>query len=253
MKPRNLMVLSLAAAAVLAGCGNDHNASVESAAGEAVPLFQGNKGIWLPDETRKLFGVEVAEVAEQPMQQALRKLAQVYREALDGAPAGASVMLTTAEMKDLKPGQALRLKAAGSPEDVPGRLARVDDQAQSALGQTEALVEFDDAQQRVAVGTFLTATFLIGEPRPVLVVSQSALLTAAEGTFVYAVNGTHFTRTKIKIGATTDGFVEVEDGLYSGDSVVAKGVESLWLIELSALKGGKPCCAVPRREPPSGR
>jgi multidrug efflux pump subunit AcrA (membrane-fusion protein) len=98
----------------------------------------------------------------------------------------------------------------------------------------------------------LTATFLIGEPRPVLVVSRSALLTAAEGTFVYAVNGTHFTRTKIKIGATTDGFVEVEDGLYSGDKVVAKGMESLWLIELSALKGGKPCCAVPRREPPSG-
>jgi hypothetical protein len=253
MKPRNWMFLSLAAAAVLAGCGRNHNASVEFAQDEAVPLFQGNKGIWLPDETRKLFGVEVAEVAEQPMQQELRKLARVYREARDGAPAGASAMLTTAEMKDLKPGHAIRLKAAGSQEEVPGKLARVDEQTQSALGQAEALVEFDDAQQRVTVGAFLTATFLIGEPRSVLVVSKTALLTAAEGTFVYAVNGKHFTRTKIKTGATTEGFVEVEDGLYSGDQVVAKGVESLWLIEWNALKGGKPCCVVAKRETPSAR
>ena len=248
MTPRNWIFLSVAAAAVLVGCGKQHHASVEPAEGEAVPLFQGNKGIWLPDETRKLLGVEVAEVAEQPMQQELRKLARVYREGRDGATAGAIAMLTTAEAKDLKPGHAIRLRAAGSQEEIQGTLARVDEQTQSALAQSEALVEFDDAQPRVAAGTFLTATFLIGEPKSVLVVPRTALLAAAEGMFVYALNGKHFTRTKVKIGATTDGLVEVEDGLYPGDRVVAKGVESLWLIELSALKGGKPCCVVPKRE-----
>ena len=253
MKPRLGMFLSLSAAALLIGCGKQHTVPVESAEAEAVPLFQGNKGIWLPEETRKLLGVESAEVAEQPMQQELRKLARVYRAARDGAPACASVLLTTAEAKDLKPGQAIRLKKGGFPEEVPGKLARVDEQTQTALGQAEALLEFDDARTRVAAGTFLTATFLIGEPRPVLVVPQSALLTAAEGTFVYAVNGKHFTRTEIKIAATTDGFVEVEDGLYPGDRVAVQGVGSLWLIELSALKGGKPCCAVPKRETAAAR
>jgi len=253
MKPRIGILLSLTAAAVLVGCGKQHTAFVESAEVEAVPLFQGNKGIWLPEETRKLLGVESAEVAERPMQQQLRKLARVYRAARDGAPACASVMLTAAEAIDVKPGQTIRLKAAGAQEEFPGKLARVDEQTQAALGQAEALLEFDDAQPGVAAGTFLTATFLIGEPRAVLVVSQSALLTAAEGTFVYAVNGKHFTRTKIKTAATTDAFVEVEDGLYSGDSVAVKGVGSLRLIELSALKGGKPCCAVPKRESASVR
>jgi hypothetical protein len=247
------MVLSFAAAAALAGCGRQHNRSGESSEGETVPLFQANNGIWLPDATRELFGVNVAEVAEQPIQLELRKPARVYREARDGAPADASVMLTTSEMKDLKPGQAIRLMAAGSQAEIAGRLARLDEQAQSALGEVEALVQFDDAQLQFAVGTFLTATFLIGEPRPVLVVSRSALLTAADGTFVYAVNGRHFTRTKIRIGTTTDGLVEVEDGLYAGDRVVTQGVESLWLIELSALKGGKPCCVVPKKESPPAR
>jgi multidrug efflux pump subunit AcrA (membrane-fusion protein) len=157
-------------------------------------------------------------------------------------------MLTTAEMKDLKPEHAVRLKADGSGDERLGRLVRVDEQTHATLGQTEALVEFAYTQHRVAIGTFLAATFLIGESKPVLVVPKTALLTAADGTFVYAVNGEHFTRTKIKVGAATDRFVEVEDGLYSGDMVVVKGVESLWLIELSALKGGKPCCAVPKKE-----
>jgi hypothetical protein len=253
MKPRHWMVLSLAVVGVLAGCRKQPNAAVASSQDQAVPLYQANTGIWLPDETRELFGVSVAEVAEQPMQRALRKLARVYREARDGAPASASAMLTTAEMKALQPGQAIRLQTPGSQEEVHGKLARLDEQAQSALGQVEALVDFDDPQQRVAVGTFLTATFLIGAPRSVLTVPRSALLAAAEGTFVYAVNGRHFTRTKIKIGATTDGFAEVEDGLYSGDRVVAQGVGSLWLIELSALKGGKPCCVVPKKETASAR
>jgi hypothetical protein len=213
-----------------------------------VPLFQEKRGVRLPDETKKLFGVEVAEVAEQPMQRALRKLARVYREARDGAPGRASVTLTAAETKDLKPEHLVRLNAADFEDDLRGKLTRVDEQTHSALGQAEALVEFADAQRRVASGAFLTARFLIGEPKSVLVVPKTALLTAADGMFVYAVNGEHFTRTKIKVGAATDGFVEVEDGLYSGDVVVVKGVESLWLIELSALKGGKPCCVAPKKE-----
>jgi len=252
MKPRNLMSLSLAAA-LLAGCGKEHNPSVESAEGQAVPLFQEKKGIRLPDETKKTFGVEEAEVAEQPMQREMRKLARVYREARDGAPAAASVMLTTAETTDLKPGHVVRLKATGAEEELSGNLARVDERTYPALGQAEGLVEFADAQQRAAIGTFLTATFFIGEPKTALVVSKAALLNAADGTFVYAANGEHFIRTKIKVGAATDGFVEVEDGLYAGDRVVVKGVESLWLIELSALKGGKPCCAAPKKETASSK
>jgi hypothetical protein len=41
--------------------------------------------------------------------------------------------------------------------------------------------------------------------------------------------------------------VAIEDGLYAGDSVAVRGVDGLWLVELSALKGGTPCCSVPKK------
>ena len=61
---------------------------------------------------------------------------------------------------------------------------------------------------------------------------------AADGTFVYTINGNAYFRTAVKIGAEAEGFVEVTDGLLSGDVVVTKPVEKLWLIELRATKGG---------------
>jgi len=253
MKSIPILSWSLAVGWLLAGCGEQRRPSAASVESEAVPLFQEKKGIRLPDEMKKALGVEVAEVAEQRLQREIRKLGRVYRPALDDVPGGVSVMLPTAETKNLKPGQMVRLQVDGSEDDLRGKLARVDEQSHCALGQAEALVEFADERQRVTAGAFLTATFLIGAPKSVLVVPATALLTAADGTFVYAVNGDHFTRTRIKVGAATDGVVAVEDGLYSGDVTVVKGVESLWLIELSSLKGGKPCCTVPKPESASNR
>jgi HlyD family secretion protein len=191
--------------------------------------------------------LETAEVAEKPMRSQLQKLAQVFRTDADGAKSEALVMLTIAEAKELKPGQPVLLKAADSNNETPGKLGRVDESTRVALGQVEGLLQFTDGQRRSPVGAFLTATFA-AKTKNALVVPITALLTAADGTFVYVINGKHFTRTKIKTGAASDGYIEVEEGLYPGDQVVAKGVDNLWLIELSALKGGKPCCAVPKKQ-----
>ena len=71
-----------------------------------------------------------------------------------------------------------------------------------------------------------------------LTVPRSALLDAATGTFVYVVNGTSYLRTPVKIGASTADHVEITDGLYAGDTVVAAPVNQLWLSELRLTKGG---------------
>lgn len=213
---------------------------------ESITLFQKNKGILLPAEIRQQFGLEVAEVAQKPMRRQFQKLAQVFRSASGDAPGEATVMLTHIESKGLKPGQSVLIKAADSDDAMSASLLRVDEHAQSALGQLEALIEFPDALHRFPVGTFLTATFT-GDAKSSLVIPAAALLQAADGTFVYVANGEHFTRTKIKTGATSEGYVEIEDGLYAGDVVVTRGIGSLWLIELSALKGGKPCCVAPKK------
>jgi membrane fusion protein, heavy metal efflux system len=182
------------------------------------------------------------------MQRHVERAAQVYRAGVGGGASSALLLLDADEAATLKTGQSMQLRAAtGEKRELPGKLIRLDTRATAALGHVEGVVEFADPEQRFAVGEFVTAAFIIGEPKPALVVPESAVLLIADGAYVYAVNGTHLTRTRIRMGATSGGLVEVQDGLYAGDSVVVKGVENIWLVELSALKGGTPCCPVPKK------
>ena len=245
MKVLYLLLLPLAVAA-LAGCGSKKSPENAAPESDKVSLFKEGKGVWFSDETKRLFGLEIAEVTEKPMQRRTQKTAQVYRTSREGVPASAMLLLSAEEAKALKVGQPVTLKAGDLPE-ISGTLVRLDTQAQTVFGQVEALVEFADRQRRYPAGTFLMATLTNGEAKTVFVVPESALLTAADGSYVYTANGSHLIRTRVKPGVASDGFVEVEDGLYAGDSVAAKGVDGLWLVELSALKGGTPCCPVPKK------
>ena len=247
MKRIGLLTLPLGLMA-MAGCDSKPAESV-SPENQTVKLFKEGKGVWFSDETRRLFALETAQVTEQPIPRRIRKTAQVFRAGCEGKPASAMTLVSVSEAEKLKLGQPVSLKpSAGSGPEINGQLVRLDTQTQTVLGQIEALLEFPDPQQRCAAGTFLSATFTNDTGKPVLVVPESALLNAADGCYVYTVNGTHLTRTRIKTGASSQGFLEILEGLYPGDSVAAKGVENLWLIELSAIKGGTPCCPVPRKK-----
>ena len=214
----------------------------------SMSLFKEGKGVWFSDVTKTLFGLEIAEVAEKPLQRWLETTAQVYRGAHEGSPARALILLNDDEAKELMIGQLVSLKTAkGEGPEATGKLVQLDTQAHAALSQVEGLVEFADQQQQFPVGAVVAAALMNGETRPAFVVPESAVLVAADGCYVYTVNGTHLTRTRIKTGATSARFVEIEDGLYVGDWVAVKGVENLWLVELSALKGGTPCCPAPKK------
>jgi hypothetical protein len=213
---------------------------------EKVNLFQKGKGIWLPEEMRKDFGVEFVEVTEKRFSKYFKKTAHVFRAPTKGHAGEATLYLSPEEAKEIKVGQGISLNAAGMAE-MTGSLVRLDAQLQSVSGQVEGIIEFAGEAQPIDPGAFLAATVPTKEATGVLAVPQSAILDTAQGHFVYTVNGKHLTRTRVKLGAISDGFVEIQDGLYAGDAVAVRGIDSLWLVELSALKGGKPCCAAPRK------
>ena len=241
MKKR--IVLSLVAAVVM-GC---HSKSPVSGSEEiaSLHLFNPGKGVVFSQETKELLSLEVAEVAEKTMQRRFEKTAQVYRTEGDRSCA---LLLLDKEIPSLKLGQIMELKApVRTKNHITGRLVRIDSQIASALGKGEGLVEFADPEHQLVVGDFVLVSGATGEPKSVLVAPVSAILVTAEGSYVYVVNGTHLSRTRIKTGVSDNGMVEVEEGLYAGDSVVTKGIESLWLVELSALKGGTPCCPVAKK------
>jgi len=248
---RTTLWIALAAVLfTLTACGERE---MERAGGEIdeVQLFEKGKGVRLPEEMRQVLGVETIEVTERAWPCRFERSARVYRAGDETKPASAVVMLDKGEAKELMPGQEVVLQGS-TPRttEILGKLARCEAQA-TVLDQVEALVEFPDAGRCFAVGSLLRAVFTLPQTNAAFVVPQSAVLRGVEGAFVYAVNGDHFTRTPVKVAGARDGSIGIIEGLYAGDVVVAKAADAMWMIELCALKGGTPCCPVPKKN--SGR
>ncbi len=72
-------------------------------------------------------------------------------------------------------------------------------------------------------------------------VPEAAVLRTVRGEFVFVANGGWYLRTPVQTGAASGGWVEIRDGLYEGDTVVAQGARALWLAEIQAVNGGVSC------------
>jgi hypothetical protein len=241
------VVLTLAGI-TLAGCskqhdasGHGHNHGAEAAAGAS---FKPGKGVILTDETRRSLGVETAEVTERKLPLEIRFAAQVFGE--DHKPTAAETyhaectakaagLLPQDKAAEVRPGQAIQLVAKKG-ESLGGVVLGVNKAL--AIGDIEVVVGITNSGTQLKPGDFLSASISIPREQAVAVVPNSAVLRTAEGTFVYALNGSAYFRTPVKTGSEAEGFVEITDGLFSGDVVVTKPIERLWLIELRATKGG---------------
>ena len=232
-----LLLIALGAL-LLAGC----HAKPEPQEAERLELFHEGKGVRFNEDIKQLLGVELVEVTEKPLAREFKKSAQVF-EAVNGS-ARATFLVDASETNDIAAGKSAIVTANNL--SVTGSVLRVERIADALLGQGEAIVEFADAQNLVTIGTTVEV-HITANAKSVLAVPRTALLAAADGNYVYVANGKHLTRTKVKTGASFDGFIGVEDGLYPGDQVAATAVSSIWLVELSALKGGTPCCVKPKK------
>ena len=210
----------------------------EAADGSSVK-FKAGKGLLLPEQTRKAIGLEIVEVSEQRLVPQVITQVQVYCPTDASGRAHALARLKADEAKQLKPGQSVRLQPVGDVTGIiTGKVVRLDSLTEGFLGQTEVLLDVPDEGGRCVIGTIFKAVFDLGDAKSVTAIPKSAMLSAAEGPFVYVVNGQHFLRTLIKLGAKNEEWIEVTDGLYAGDKIVARPVETLWMTELRAVKGG---------------
>jgi hypothetical protein len=231
-----ITLLLLLICVLLTGC--DKLAEKTETAAKDLPSYKEGQGLWLPPETRKSIGLEIAEVSERKLAGQVTAEVQVYQTAANAVQAMG--LIRREQAKRLQPGQTAAL-ATKEGHAVTGKLIRVDEQIQAASGQAELLVEIPGTEKELGRGTYLTATFNVGQAETVTVIPRSALLRTAEGDFVYVVNGDHLTRTAVKSGVESEGFVEITDGLYAGDKVAVKPVQTLWLTELRFVKGGAAC------------
>ena len=218
-----------------------HGHEEESPSGAS---FKPGKGVMLTEETRKILGLQTAEVTEQKLPAKLRFNVQIFGEAhrheLRAADhAGCDVHGSGY----LSPAKAATVRA-GLPVEVQTRSNGVfhgvvlDVHPELAIGESEVVIGVSNATTQIKSGEFLAASITLPRNDAVAVIPRSALLQTSEGMFVYAVNGDAFFRTAVKIGSEADGLVEITDGLLAGDAVATKPVETLYHIELRATKGG---------------
>lgn len=207
--------------------------------------FKEGRGVRLAPSAAESLGVRVELVAVEdlpPPRNGLR--CQVYREAgesVDGATAAASLWMPLEGARRLVPDQPVQLRRGG---DVwSGRVASVQPMLMEQAREVEVLLTIRDAAGRLRVGDWIEATLgADAEPRRgVMVVPESALVESVRGVFVYVLNGGAYLRTPVHVGARREGRVEIAEGLFEGDEVVASGASGLWMVELQAVNGGKGC------------
>jgi hypothetical protein len=232
---RATAIIILLSCAAMIGCNKLPGEKKEEAAKD-LPTFKEGKGLSLPAETRKSIGLETVEVAERKMSPQIGTEISVYRVETNMAFASGFVAAEQAAL--LKVGEPMTATTKDR-QRFTGKLTRLDAQTTAATGRTEFLVEFK--AEVAQVGMSLNATFSGKAEASVTVIPRSALLHAAEGDFVFVVNGDHLLRTPVKVGVESADVIEITDGLYSGDKVVVKPVQTLWLTELRFVKGGAAC------------
>ena len=225
----------------LAGCGQRSENLSAVATVIVGPEYSANKGIYVPDDTRRSLGLKVVDVDEEQLVAQLDFSLRIY--AVSDGNLRASGHLTPAQAQALKPGQSLEIRARGV-DPLVGTITTLRSELQKLTAGIEVLVKIPGSVG-LDVGSFVTARTTLEGAGPVATVPRSAVIETTQGRFVYTESGNHFVRTPVEVGAISDTSVEITDGLYAGDRVVAEPAMSLWLTELAAIKGGHACCAIP--------
>ena len=235
MKTSMIPALSgiIAAAFLSTSCDeSDAAANVSKPTPENGAQFREGQGLTLTDEMKKSIGFKTAEVTEEEIASTITlDLTAINLHEARGP-------LTPLQATSIKSGMEITLTSDSGSPATKGTVRQIEKIPFGAPGDVEAIISFTDP---LAPGKSYQGTIHLPATGPVAAVPTSALLTTAEGTFVYAKNESAYIRTPVKIGAVNGQHVEISDGLYSGDEIVTTPVMSLWMAELQVLRGGKAC------------
>lgn len=126
----------------------------------------------------------------------------------------------------LAPGSAVIARAEGWPgEQFHGRVSELLAQMDAATRTLKARIVFDNAQNKLKPGMFLTVSLQdTPAPSPVLAIPEEALIaTGSENRAIVATGEGYFTPVSVTTGITADGWTEIKSGLKEGDRVVTSG------------------------------
>lgn len=123
----------------------------------------------------------------------------------------------------------IRIKLpTGTIPDLIGERDFEDNEMSSTTATLPVRVKFDNKDTLLVPNSYVTVLIDAKTPAKYPVVSQSALVTASDGDYVYVVGkNLKVSKRKVKLGDVENGRVELHDGLKPGERVVVEGVQGL--------------------------
>ncbi len=129
----------------------------------------------------------------------------------------------------VKVGMPLRFLASGDPKPLTAKIASVAETADETTRMVTITAEVEAADRdRARPGAFADVIVPVGGAREAPVVPQTAVRPSERGFLAFVVEGTTARERILVLGMrTTDGRVEVKDGLKAGERLVIRGAEAL--------------------------
>lgn len=135
--------------------------------------------------------------------------------------------LPESELEWVQPGATVRVQTRAHPgKTYLGRVAGISKSADSQTRDFTVRIALSDDSGQLRPQMLATFDVAVESPRG-LVIPRSAVLLEGDGSWVYVARDGAYTRTKVRLGASTETDVEVLSGLEVGEEVVTSGAETL--------------------------
>ena len=108
-----------------------------------------------------------------------------------------------------------------------GTVAVIDTRIDPATRSVRVISEFDNADEALRPGLFLTVELVLEERDNALLVAEEAIDPVGDRAFVFVVRDGRARRVEVKLGLRVPGEVEIREGVSAGEPVVVRGIQRL--------------------------
>lgn len=123
-------------------------------------------------------------------------------------------------------GVAARSSAYGE-RRFEGQVTVIDTRVDPATRSVRVISEFDNSDEALRQGMFMTVELVLEERERALLVAEEAIDPMGDRAFVYVVRDGRARRQEVRLGLRLPGEVEIREGLTAGEPVVVRGIQRL--------------------------